>query len=143
MLHQKLSFSKQIGFMIACVVLVVVVLVAMPARAQYQVSEDEPTPTPTITPQLVYLGVETIDENGTPTPNYTYFMDCDEDDEDLYITIEVTFADGAVQMLTGQYCGSKIYISTNVGTIALARIVGVASSPPSTSYRLWLPTLHR
>lgn len=98
-----------------------------------------PAPTPTITPFLVYLGTEIIDQNGQPTPNSTYMVYCDSGDSDLYISIEVTFVDGATQLRTGQYCNVKFYIE---GTIALAQIVGV-SSPLNAIYLVHLPLVSR
>ena len=101
--------------------------------------EPVPAPTPTITPFLVYLGTEIIDQNGQPTPNSTYMVYCDSGDSDLYISIEVTFVDGATQLRTGQYCNVKFYIE---GTIALAQIVGV-SSPLNAIYLVHLPLVSR
>lgn len=83
---------------------------------------------------LTYLGTEVIDENGVPTPNNTYAVACDGGE--LIVEIEVTFVDGAVQFLSGEYCGAKIYI---VGSIALVEVVGVMAAPPDVVRVVYLP----
>ena len=50
--------------------------------------------------------------------------------------IEVTFVDGAVSFLSGEYCGAKIYI---VGSIALVEVVGVMAAPPDVVRVVYLP----
>ena len=74
---------------------------------------------------IVYLGTEVIDTNGIPTINNTYFVDCDG--EDLTVTIEITFADGAVSLRTSDdYCGAKILLE---GAISAVDVVAVAAGP--------------
>lgn len=74
---------------------------------------------------IIYLGTEVIDTNGIPTINNTYFVDCDG--EDLTVTIEITFADGAVALRTSDdYCGAKILLE---GAISAVDVVAVAAGP--------------
>jgi len=89
--------------------------------------------------RLIGPEVEIIDENGQPVANNTYFVECDAG-QVLTISIEVQFVDGAVVLLTGEYCGAKIYV---VGWVQLARIVAVSSAPDAVSYRLYLPSIAR
>lgn len=112
-----------IGFALA-------VLLALPAKAQKPTSGVS-SPTPTIVPYLVYLGTE-VNEIGEPTSNYTMF--CDSGDNDLYVTIEITYQDGAKQLRTEQYCNEKFPVT---GMPSLVRIVGV-SSAPDIVHRVWL-----
>lgn len=87
---------------------------------------------------LTYLGTEVLDENGVPTPNNTYAVDCDGGE--FIVQIEVTFEDGAVQYLSGEYCGAKIYI---VGSIALIEVVGAVAAPPDVVNLVYLPMVVR
>lgn len=89
--------------------------------------------------KLIGPEVEIIDENGQPVANNTYFVECDAG-QVLTISIEVQFVDGAVVLLTGEYCGAKIYV---VGWVQLARIVAVSSAPDAVPYRLYLPSIDR
>ena len=98
--YQQRYFQRIVT--VAVVVMMGLGLIAQPARAAV---EDV---------TLTYLGTEVIDENGVPTPNNTYAVDCDG--EELIVQIEVTFVDGAVSFVSGEYCGAKIYV---VGSIAL------------------------
>ncbi|HMS85077.1 MAG TPA: hypothetical protein PKD12_15635 [Nitrospira sp.] len=87
---------------------------------------------------IVYLGTEVIDTNGVPTINNAYKVDCDG--EDLTVTIEITFADGAVQLRTSDdYCGAKILLE---GAIASVDVVAVASGPQVVKF-VYLPVVAR
>ena len=87
---------------------------------------------------LTYLGTEVLDENGVATPNNVYSVECDGGE--LIVQIEVTFVDGAVQLLSGEYCGAKIYV---VGSIALIEVVGVMVAPPDVVHVVYLPMVGR
>lgn len=88
--------------------------------------------------RLIGPEVEIVDENGQPVANNTYSVECDGD-QDLMISIEVRFIGGGVSLLTGEYCGAKIYI---VGWIQLARIVAVASGP-TVPHIVYMPMMAR
>ncbi len=87
---------------------------------------------------LTYLGTEVLDSNGIAVPNNAYYVDCAG--EQLTISIEVTFVDGAVQLLTSDsYCQAKIYI---VGSIELIEVVSVAGGPDVLTF-VYLPLVNR
>ena len=87
---------------------------------------------------LTYLGTEVIDTNGVPTPNNTYAVDCDG--EELIIWINVEFVGGGVQLLSGEFCGGKIFIE---GSIELIDVVASVAVPPSVSSVVYLPMVAR
>lgn len=87
---------------------------------------------------IVYLGTEVIDTNGIPTINNAYFVDCGGDD--LTVTIEITFSDGAVALRTSDdYCGAKILLE---GAISTVDVVAVASGPQTVLF-VYLPVVAR
>ncbi len=88
--------------------------------------------------RLDYLGTEVLNVNGQSEINNVYYIHCDRPDYVIYI--EVTFVDGAVQLLSGEYCSSKIYI---VGSIALAQIVQVTEYPEPVRSLVYLPIVTR
>ena len=88
--------------------------------------------------RLDYLGTEVLDTNGQSEINNVYYVYCDRPDYVIYI--EVTFVDGAVQLLSGEYCRSKIYI---VGSIVLAQIVQVTEYPEPIHSFVYLPIVTR
>ena len=120
--YQQRYFQRIVTVAVVVMMMMGLGLIAQPARAAV---EDV---------TLTYLGTEVIDENGVPTPNNTYAVDCDG--EELIVEIEVTFVDGAVSFVSGEYCGAKIYI---VGSIALVEVVGVMAAPPDVVRVVYLP----
>lgn len=88
--------------------------------------------------QLEYLGTEVLDTNGQPEINNVYYVHCDRPDYVVYI--EITFTDNAVQLLSGEYCGTKIYI---VGSIVLVQIVQITEYPEPIRSLVYLPIVTR
>ena len=124
--YQQRYFQRIVTVAVVVMMMMGLGLIAQPARAAV---EDV---------TLTYLGTEVIDENGVPTPNNTYAVDCDG--EELIVEIEVTFVDGAVSFVSGEYCGAKIYV---VGSIALIEVVGVMVAPPDVVHVVYLPMVGR
>lgn len=105
-------------------VITLILLSAMPVQAS--------------APVLTRLADEVLDTNGQPVVNSVFYLDCGG--ETLTVTIEVTFTDGAVALLTGDsYCGAKIYVE---GYVQLAEIVAMADGPDAV-YMLFLPAVQR
>ena len=68
---------------------------------------------------IIYLGTEVIDSNGTPTINNAYYVDCEG--EQLTVTIEITFSDGAVALRTSDdYCQAKILLEGAISAVDVA-----------------------
>ncbi len=140
------SQRKQNIFLWLCVASVVVVLFALPAHASTP-TDSVPTiptlPPPPATPIAPYIEagpVEIVDTNGVGVANSTFYVYCDTNDYEMYISIDVHFVGGGVELRTEQYCGTKIYIE---GYVELAEIVAVMAEPPSVVYRVWLPVVER
>lgn len=138
---------KQNLFLWLCYALVVVMLFALPAHASIPTDSIPTIPTiptappptaPPITPYIVAGPVKIIDTNGIRVANSTFYIYCDKNDYDLYISIEAHFTNGGVTFMTDQYCGTEIYIE---GDVELAKIVAVMAEPPSAVYRVWLPVV--
>lgn len=86
---------------------------------------------------IIYLGTEVIDTNGVPTINNTYYVDCEG--EQLTVTIEITFSDGAVALRTSDdYCQAKILLE---GAIAAVDVVAVADGPDAVQF-VYLPMVY-
>ena len=124
--YQQRYFQRIVTVAVVVMMMMGLGLIAQPARAAV---EDV---------TLTYLGTEVIDENGVPTPNNTYAVDCDG--ESLTVTISISFTDGAVALLTSdEYCQAKIYVEGSIEQIA---IVAVADGPDAVKF-VYLPMVAR
>ncbi len=78
-----------------------------------------------------YLGTEAT-TNGEPVS--TWFVHCDGD---YWVTLKVSYTDGSELIITGDYCGVKLY---TFGSVADVTVVGVIDAPEAV-YQVWLPVV--
>ena len=60
---------------------------------------------------VVYRGTEVL-EQGEP-PFNVYYIDCQPEDgnDNTQVDIEISYGDGTVEIRTGEYCDTKIYVN--------------------------------
>ncbi|WP_178125721.1 hypothetical protein, partial [Pseudomonas sp. FSL R10-0765] len=64
----------------------------------------------------------------------TWFVHCDGD---YWVTLKVSYTDGSELIITGDYCGVKLY---TFGSVADVTVVGVIDAPEAV-YQVWLPVV--
>ena len=87
--------------------------------------------------QVIYIGTEVL-EQGEP-PFNVYYIDCQptENNDNTHVDIEISYGDGTVEIRTGEYCDTKMYVNGTIhngvivhddGTHAVD-VIAVISSP--------------
>ena len=122
--HSILSSGEEVMAILAGAVISLAVLVScIVARAEAGV-------------WIEPLGVEVLDTPSGAETNSTYYVHCDAD---FVVGIEITWPDGAVEFMSGEYCNSKLYV---VGIVKSAAVAWVSAYPQSV-YSLFVPVVYR